>query len=55
MILKTNMSFLASIYHTKTSHWKAKANQDDDELDEDGLSVEILRQRYEKEVHVDKR
>ena len=30
------------------------SSQDDDELDEDGLSVEILRQRYEKEVPVDK-
>ena len=26
----------------------------DDELDEDGLSVEVLRQRFEKEVPVDK-
>ena len=30
------------------------SSQDDDELDEDRLSVEILRQRYEKEVPVDK-
>ena len=30
------------------------SSQDDDELDEDGLSVEILRQRYEKELPVDK-
>ena len=26
----------------------------DDELDEDGLSVEVLKQRFEKEVPVDK-
>ena len=26
----------------------------DDELDEDGLSVEVLRQHFEKEVPVDK-
>lgn len=30
------------------------SSQDDDELDEDRLSVEILKQRYEKEVPVDK-
>lgn len=30
------------------------SSQDADEPDEDGLTVEILRQRYEKEVPVDK-
>ena len=34
---------------------KSGSSSTDDELDEDGLSVEVLRQRFEKGFPVDKR